>query len=845
MPETTAPTSDPSPSWFKDEESLLVLARLGRAGLRVPVIPGYESLHELKRGGQGVVYSAVQKSTKRKVAIKVLLAGSMASLVQQRRFEREVEVAASLRHPNIVRVYDSGLTPEGMSYLVMEFVDGQALADAIGGAPKDGAELRARVALFATIASALSYAHQRGVIHRDLKPSNVRIDAMGDPRILDFGLAKVLGRMGGETIEVSQSGQFMGTLAWASPEQAEGDVHAVDVRSDVYSLGVMLYQALAGKLPYDTSSGISSALTNIKAASPAALGPTPGLDEDLRTIVLKCLSKEPERRYQSAGDVAGDLRSWLGGEPIAARRDSAWYTLRSTARRYRRAAWVGGVFAMVVSGLLVVTLNSLRAAGKERDAARKAGAQAQASVDFLRDLISSADPDAPAGGLDLKVIDALARAPARIDKDFAKDPDVRVSLYRLLGNTYTNLGQFDQAEAALAKAVASLKDRLAPPDDPVSLSTRADLCDVRMQMGKAEEVLGELEAIGAAQRANPEVPVENTASTYSDVGMANKHLRRYEQAEKALGVAIGLLGPRQFTSDIGLNASNNLAGVYVETKRYAQAEELYRKVIAGYESVVGSEHRQTMLIRSNLGLLLMDQGRYADAEALLRPAYLGSIRVRGADHPTTLTLGHNFGTLEHRLKNLDEADRILSDTLARRRVLLGESSDYTLMTMANLAFVLADKKDFDRATKLSAELVERRIAGKGERSLETILALSTHAQMLFKNGDIAAGEPVFARALALAAPDGGVLQDPHFAYGAVLSARGRCLLTLKRYDEAEADLLKAVDVFTRTMGSSHEYTKRAAASLVSLYEAVGTPEKAGPFRPASTAGATQPGASPK
>ena len=820
-----------------------MLARLGRSASRVPSISGYESLHELRRGGQGVVYSAVQRSTKRKVAVKVLLAGSMATPVQQRRFEREVEVAASLRHPNIVRVFDSGLTPDGMSFLVMEFVEGQGLADSIRGAPADAAELRARVALFATIAAALSYAHQRGVIHRDLKPSNVRIDASGEPRLLDFGLAKVLGQASGEGVEVSQSGEFLGSLPWASPEQAEGDLHAIDVRSDVYSLGVMLYQAITGKLPYDTSSGISAALASIKTAVPATLGAVPGLDEDLRTIILKCLSKEPERRYQSATDVAGDLRSWLAGEPIAARRDSAWYTLRSTARRYRRAAWLGGVFAAVVSGLLVVTLRSLHAAGKERDAARTAGAQSQASVEFLGNLLTSADPDAPGGGLDLKVIDALAKAPARIDKDFANDPAVRVSLYRLLGSTYANLGQFEQSEASLVRAVAALHERGAPPDDPVALSTRADLCSVRIQTGRFEQVLGELEEIAAAQRANPQVPRENTISSYSDIGMAYRHLRQPEPAEKAFAVALEVLGADQFTTDAGLNTSNNLAGLYVETKRYDQAERLYRDVIAGYEKLLGPEHRQTMLIRSNLGLLLMDQGRYADAEALLKPAYESSIRVRGADHPTTLTLGHNFGTLEHRLKNLDEADRILSDTLARRRALLGDGADFTLMTLGNLAFVLADKKEFERATRLSAELVDRRIATKGERSLEAILALNTHAQMLFKNSDEAAAEPVFARAVALACPEAGVLKDPHYVHGIVRSSRGRCLTALGRVDEAEVELLAALDVLKRTMGETHEYTRRAAGSLVSLYEEWGKPGKAEAFR-ALAPQAPQPASAP-
>jgi serine/threonine protein kinase len=272
-------------SWHQDEASLLSIARRARTG--VPVIPGYADLVELKRGGQGVVYSAVQRSTHRKVAIKVLLAGHLATEAQKRRFERETELAASLRHPNVVRIYDSGMTGEGWAYLVMEYVEGRAIDEHARGLSGES-RARALVGVFTKVCDAVAHAHQRGVIHRDLKPSNIRVDDGGEPHVLDFGLAKLEGVQ--ETREVSVSGQFLGSLPWASPEQADG-TDAVDVRSDVYSLGVVLYQLLSGRLPYDVEGSMTRALENIRGATPHPLEGS-GVDEDLATIVLKCLVKE-------------------------------------------------------------------------------------------------------------------------------------------------------------------------------------------------------------------------------------------------------------------------------------------------------------------------------------------------------------------------------------------------------------------------------------------------------------------------------------------------------------------------------------------------------------------------
>ncbi|MFY7896099.1 MAG: protein kinase domain-containing protein, partial [Phycisphaerales bacterium] len=282
--------------WFKDETSLLAELRRSRMGLAAaPTVSGYIELRELARGGQGVVYTAQQQSTKRSVAIKVLSDtphGGRSRL----RFDREVELAASLRHPGIVRVYDSGSTHDGRRYLAMELVEGQRLDEWA----KDNRAWRRIVPVFANICEALQHAHQRGVIHRDIKPSNVRVDADGTAKILDFGLARAT-ELSSEQTQVTQSGQFMGSMPFASPEQASGENDRIDTRSDVYSLGVMLYNLLTNGFPYNVEGSLRDVMDRINTHQPAPLRRTvPDAPQDLETIIATGHAQQPDRRNQSA-----------------------------------------------------------------------------------------------------------------------------------------------------------------------------------------------------------------------------------------------------------------------------------------------------------------------------------------------------------------------------------------------------------------------------------------------------------------------------------------------------------------------------------------------------------------
>lgn len=374
-------------------------------------IAGYEIISEIHRGGQGAIFEAIQQSTNRHVAVKLLLAGRFASPEAERRFEREIEIVAGLKHPGIVAVYDSGRTRDGRQYCIMDLIDGRPLDVWIA---ENRPEPRNALELFAQICEAVHYAHQRGVIHRDLKPSNVVVEADGAPKVLDFGLARPAGST---EFLVSMTGQILGTLPYMSPEQTRGSPEDIDIRTDVYSLGIILYELLTGVYPYPVDVSLPDVLRHIKETTPQrpsrAWTAESGIfistcadrssrrhacpvDDDLETIVLKALSKEKDRRYQTALDLARDVRHYLENEPIEARRDSTLYVLRKTIHRHRGAAVIAVAFVLLlVSWGTAITVGY----GKERELNRELQEKAQRTA-VQRD----------------RAIDAESRANRRFDQ---------------------------------------------------------------------------------------------------------------------------------------------------------------------------------------------------------------------------------------------------------------------------------------------------------------------------------------------------------------------------------------------------------------------------------------------
>lgn len=373
------------------------------------IFPGYEIKREIHRGGQGVVYLANQLNTKRRVAIKVMHGGATLGTTGKARFDREVQLLGQLSHANVVGLHDSGVTSDGSLFCVMDYISGKALDEILreqrrerkrqedSGRSRsrsrvsDINEVESTLRFFAKVCDGVNAAHLKGVVHRDIKPANVRVDQSGEPILVDFGLAKVTAGVESDmdpSNPMTMTGQFIGSLPWASPEQATGSGDAIDLRTDVYSLGVMLYQMLTGgKFPYSVIGNMRDVLDNIQRVEPARPSTIrKQINDEVETIVLKALAKDRDRRYQSAGELARDIRHYLAGEPIQAKRDSGWYVIKKTMTRHKAVAG----FALAASIIITGSAIGMTAMWNQAEGARAVAVierdKAEDNLDAARDL---------------------------------------------------------------------------------------------------------------------------------------------------------------------------------------------------------------------------------------------------------------------------------------------------------------------------------------------------------------------------------------------------------------------------------------------------------------------------
>lgn len=463
-------------------------------------IPGYRIERETHRGGQGVVYAAVQDQTNRPVAIKVLLAGTLASLREQHRFEREIEIASSLRHPNIVTLYEGLTFPDGRGAFAMELIDGVPVdrwADEIFR--KNPAEHRREVVRVAEkLARAVQYAHSRAVIHRDLKPGNVLVDRQGEPHILDFGLAR---RSGSDDsgvmrrdLTLTRSGEFAGTPEYAAPEQIELHHDEVDARVDVYALGLMLYRMLCGRHPLDLHGSLKEILDNVCQATPvdpsiaARQQNRPAPDTDLSTIMLKAIARDRERRYSTAGMLADDLRRYAAGEAIDARRDSIWYVLNRHLARHRREAALAVTVTLLVLTLLVgIVVSAVRAgeAGRRAELAQTARveqAQRAQAVSLVIAELLARGPEAAASG----PADPLASLRTSLETGWLSErPALAAQVHGVLAEIYAlQRREFGWAGESSARHFQMLNERMFGEADPRTLRAQNALIAAMLARGR-------------------------------------------------------------------------------------------------------------------------------------------------------------------------------------------------------------------------------------------------------------------------------------------------------------------------------------------------------------------------
>jgi tetratricopeptide (TPR) repeat protein/predicted Ser/Thr protein kinase len=796
--------------------------------------PGYDVVRELHRGGQGVVYQAIQKSTKRKVAIKVMREGPFAGPRDRSRFEREVQILGQLDHPGIVRIHESG-TAAGNFFYVMDYISGQALDAYTAG---DGRSIDATLRLFVKICQAVNAAHLRGVIHRDLKPSNIRIDSAGEPHVLDFGLAKLATQPLTDESQprvMSLTGQFIGSLPWASPEQAEGSPEKIDTRTDVYSLGVILYQMLTGEFPYPVTGNMREVLDNILTAEPARPRTIrPQIDDEVETLVLKCLRKERERRYQTAGELARDVLQYLAGEPIDAKRDSAWYMLRKSVARYRVPAAVSGAFlALIVVFGVTMTLMYQHA---DRQARR-----AELYADFLENTLAALDPDT-AEGQDTALLRELLDAAAGRVTELADQPEVEAAVRQTIGRTYLTIGLFGEAAAQLEGALR-IRERLFGDRNLDMAETQYCLAWARKELGEfaAADTLYQ-EALATRQELLGNEH-EQVADVLNGLGELRRAQGKSDQAESLLREALQMR--RRLLGEQDPDVASSLAclgSLLRDCGRTAEAEEALRTALAIRREALG-EHTHTAISLNMLGLLLTDTGAFSEAKEALEEALAMRRRLLPDNHPFIGTSVNNLALWLYARQDYAGAAPLFREAVERARTQPDDEQPQRLATrLYNLAATLHKLGDDQQAEPLCREALQKRREVLGPDHEDTAEPLYLLGKIRLEAGDLGAAERHLRESLSILEATRGA---DHPRTARVQYGLGDCLADAGHYEEAEPLLQKAYAGLAATLGSENQYTIAALKRLIEFYEARGLAERAEEYRarlpkPADTSPARQP-----
>ncbi|MBL8880055.1 MAG: serine/threonine protein kinase [Phycisphaerales bacterium] len=780
--------------------------RLGK--LQSDSLQGYELLQERHRGGQGVVYEATQRATKRRVAIKVLYDGPQTSGSDRRRFQREVEILSQLRHPNVVTVYDSGES-SGRFFYVMDLVQGEPVdrwaeklrarlgVEASGSTPRDF--VRDVVRLFIRICDAVNAAHLRGVIHRDLKPGNILVDGAGEPRVLDFGLAKFTQDVPDDSSLVdamTQPGQFVGSLPWSSPEQAQGAIAAVDIRTDVYALGVLLFHTLTGRFPYRVNGRAGDIVSEICNSVPRPLneaftdtgriasdsrrtrrGGQRRFDDDLETIVQRCLAKERERRYQSAGDLGRDLQHYLAGEAIEARRDSVGYVFSKQLRRYRLQLAVATGFMLVLATGLATSIAAWRTASEQRDLARNAETKARAAsenaaaerdraqqsektaarqqreaesvAELLKSLLMAASP-LESKRPDMTVREMLDRFDERLGNTLEGQPAAEAKLREIIGQAYNSLGIFDQAAWHLRRAIELRRDGQGENSLGFGLSLIA-LAHLEKETANYVDARGLFER-GLAILLN-NFPESDDRVIQAKCGLATvlRIQGHYEQARELLTQCIELargLG-EVYRWQLG-SAIHELASVTENIDGPKASEPLLRESLEIYQQVLGDDHPETALVRVDLADSLRQMGQFDEALRLIAEARrVFGVSYGDQPHPR---LGYVL-TVESLVfrerRDYEASERAGREALALRRQLYSSPHRDTVSSLNNLATLLTDMRRYDESAALLHEAIDMATAMQPYQDPKIGTMYNNLGRALFFKGDHAEALEALRDALEL------------------------------------------------------------------------------------------------
>ncbi len=659
-----------SPARREELEELWGRAVDSQAGATPTRIGRYRIARLVDEGGMGAVYEAEQDQPRRTVALKVVKCG-FSSPDLFRRFETEFQALGRLQHPGIAQIYEAGTADSGFGpqpYFAMEFIRGDPLTRY---AETHSLSLRQRLEIMAKVCQAVHHAHQRGIIHRDLKPANILVDQTGQPKILDFGVAR-LTDSGTQVTQQTDFGRLMGTLDYMSPEQTLTDPLEIDTRSDVYSLGVILYEILVGRLPYQASPQLAATLHTIREEEPAPLSSVSRVYRgDIEIIAGKALEKDKTRRYSSAAELAADIERHLHDEPIAACRPSTVYQVRKFARRHKGlVVGAAAVLLALVGGIVASTWEAARA--------RRAEQTAEAVSEFLQeDLLAQAGSLAQSSSgaradPDLKVRTALNRAADGIGARFASQPLVEASIRETIGEAYLDLGLFFEAQKQCERAL-DLRRRVLGPDDRSTLTSARTLAIAYGQQGHS---------------AAAETLFQNTLAGQRRV-LGSRHPETLYTMQQ-----LALLHERQGT--------------------LAEAWPIVQEYVEGARGVYGETAPQTLAGLETEGEILSTRGKYADAEALLTQVVEDRRRLLGEDNLETADslsmLAVNYG----REGKFAEGAQALEKALEVQRRQLGPQHDRTLDSMVVLAWLYQEQGRYRQAENLTLKSMEaqRLISGR-------------------------------------------------------------------------------------------------------------------------------------
>jgi len=778
--------------------------------------PGrYTGASERGRGGIGRVLLVHDQVLGRDVALKELLpepgSGYGDSPVRQSgamlsRFLQEARVTGQLEHPSIVPVYELGTRRDDRVYYTMKLVRGRSLEQALEGAETLSARLELLPHLV-DLCQAVAYAHSRGVIHRDLKPANVMVGEFGETVVIDWGLAKVKGRDDARAQEMTETlkalelgdveqmgrtayGTALGTPLYMPPEQARGELEQVDERSDVYSLGAVLYELLTGKPPFEGTS-LKEIFHQVEHEAPRAIRELePDTPPELAAICARAMEKAPEARYQTAKELALELQRFLSGALVGAYQYRFSEHLRRFIRRHRALVSTAAGFTLV---LVAVLAGSAWWNLRERRRAEREAETAKQVSEFVQSIFEVSDPSESRGNT-ITARELLDRAAERVDQELEGQPLVQARMMNTMGAVYYSLGLYDEALPLLESALRLRREHLDPDHVEVaeSLNSLAELFFAKGAYDAAEPLLRE-----------------------------TLDMRRRLLGDQHPDVAASL---------------NNLAVLLADKGDHEASESLLRESLAMNRRLFGDEHPAVASCLSTLASLLQDSGDYAAAEPLLREALAMRRRLFGDQHPAVALSLHSLATLLQEKGDFGAAEPLLREALAMRRRLFGDEHPAVANSLNNLALLLQEKGDFGAAEPLLRETLAMNRRLLGDEHPNVAGNLNNLAKLLQEKGDYDAAEPLYREALAICRR---LLGNEHPLVATSLNNLASLLRAKGDYDAAEPLYRETLAIREKALPPNHPHTRMTLEGYASLLRAMGRDAEAAELEARTAAEETQ------